>query len=227
MRAATALPLAALLAIGAGCGGDEPTAGERRADQARDLAEEAGLPEDVGDLLALAAGAVDATYRVTYEDAGGGTLTVTSGPAGRRLDVTAVEPGSTEPVTRSQFALDDGAFTCTEGADRWFCAQDDRPPELPGPFAEGDLARTIDALRQGADDFDLRVEEREIAGVTARCLVADAAGGPTGSLCVSPDGVPLLLERSGDDLVAIAYTTDVPDDALELPADPETGTSVP
>ena len=223
MRGATVIGL--LVALASVACGAEPTAGERRADQARELADEAGLPEDVADVLALAAGAVDPTYRVTYEDAGGGTLTVTSGPDGRRLDVTAVEPGSDEPVTRSQFALDDGVFMCTRGADRWFCGRDDEPPEVPGAFAEADVARTVEALRAASDDFDLRVEERDLAGVTARCLVAEGAA--TGTLCVSPEGVPLLLERSGDDLTATAYTTDVPDDALELPADPDTAPSVP
>jgi hypothetical protein len=223
-----------LLVATAACA-DDPSPGEARAAQARDLAEEAGLPEDVGDVLAQAAGVVDAAYRVTYEEADGDVLTVTAGPGGRRVDVTAVEPGSDEPVTRSFFSIEDGSFTCRLGADQWFCVREDEPPPEVGRFAETDVARTVDALAAATAEYEFRVEDREIVGVDARCLVtarrADAPPGTgaaaSGTLCVSPEGVPLLVERSGDDLRATALTTEVPDDALVLPADPETPPSVP
>lgn len=232
-------PLLVLLAL-ASCA-DDPTPGEQRAEQARDLAAEAGLPEDVGGVLALAAGVADAAYRVTYDDAGGDTVTVTAGPEGRRVDVTGVEAEGEDPVTRSFFTLEDGSFTCRLGADRWFCARDDEPAPEIGRFADADVSRAVTALAEAADEYAFRVEERRIADVDARCLVterrADAPPDPsaatTGTLCVSPEGVPLLVEQAGDDQRATAYTTDVPDDALVLPAeadgppDPDSPASIP
>jgi hypothetical protein len=217
-----------LLLLLVACTGD-PSVGEQRADQARDLAVEAGLPGDVADVLATAAGLADATYRVTYEEESGNTITVTAGPAGKRVDVTAVEAGGDEPVTRAYFALDDGAYTCRQGADRWFCAADEAPAAEIGRFADADVSRAAGALAEAADEYDFRVDEREIAGTPATCLVteraADAAPDPSaaasGTLCISAEGVPLLVEQSGDDLRATAYSTDVPNDALELPVEPD------
>ena len=69
-------PAVALLLV-ACAGNDDPT----RADQARQLAEDAGLPEEVQDWLALAAGSPDSDYRVAYGD-----LVVTQQDGERRVD---------------------------------------------------------------------------------------------------------------------------------------------
>src|SRR5688572_26190595 len=80
-----------LLAAACGAGDDEPS----RAEQARRLARDAGLGEEVADWLALAAGHPEASYRVAY-----GELVITQEGGERRVEAgdgvqgaVAADPG--------------------------------------------------------------------------------------------------------------------------------------
>ena len=98
---------------------------------------------------------------------------------------------------------------------------------LARTFASGDLADTTEALRRGAERYDFDVTSRRIAGVDASCLRTVAKAGfddepelgPDGTLCVSPDGVPLLVDRPAARLEAVEYRTEVDDDDVRLPAE--------
>ena len=245
-RPAVALAGALLATVAAlsGCGDDGETQSERvaaeRAEQVRELARDAGLSAEVGDFLATAAAVPAATYRVSYEadDEAVVELVVTQLPPDRRIDITAEERDTT--VSRSLFATDEGSYTCRKGSTSesaiggtdkpvWFCATATEEPATPGAFLEGDLARTVTALRDATEHYDFRVTRRTLLGVRATCLVtelkegaeADPALGPDGTLCVSPEGVPLLVDRPAGSLTASRYRTDVDPKQLELPADPE------
>lgn len=228
-----------------GCGGDDgPSAvdrtADRRAEQARELADEAGLGPEVREFLATAAAVSGTTYRVTYatEDVRRGDLVVTQLPPDRRIDISVDEGG--ERVTRSIFATEEGTFTCRRGSsgesavggtdeEIWFCATTSTEPAVPGAFAEGSLTATVDDLRSAAIDYELRVEDRELLGVAATCLLtvlkpgreSDPTLGPSGTLCVSDDGVPLLVDRPAGRLEATDLSRDVDPSLLELPAAPE------
>ena len=225
------------------CGGEGQTqsgrVAEERAEQVRELAEKAGLSTEVGDFLATAASVPAATYRVVYEadDEAVVELVVTQLPPDRRIDITAKEADTV--VSRSLFATDDGSFTCRKGTSGdaavggtdkplWFCATATEEPATPGAFLEGDVARTVTALRQAKQHYEFRVTTRRLLGVRASCLVtelrkgeeADPSLGPKATLCVSPAGVPLLVERPAGTLEATGYRTDVDAGDLELPAKP-------
>lgn len=228
-RCASVALLALLALVVAGCGDevDELTeAGERRAEQARTAAAEAGLDDDVADFLALAARGDTATYRVRYPGPTDGTeLVVTSRPPDRRVDVV-IDGVTTEVrlVTGGQ------AFECTpaaEGGDEaegegqgggadLRCERTDALAEPPGTFSERALEELRDALADRADDYTFEVETAPVAGVEARCLVTRRREGrespelgEQGTLCVSQEGALLLVDQGSDRLEALDYGTDV------------------
>jgi hypothetical protein len=222
MRAAA---LAVLLGavIAAGCGGDEPTPGGARAEQVREAAAEAGLSDAVRDFLVLAVGSADATYRVTYQVEDGSEVrevTIAQDPPNHRLDVINAD-GSADTTIR----LDDEVHQCHREGGAWECGRVDVVPPGTGAFDEEALAERATALADRAGDYEFSVESRRLAGVDVSCLVttlaagrpADPALGEAGTLCVSPEGVVLLVESGDTRQAATAYSTELDDDAFALP----------
>ncbi|HEU5083150.1 MAG TPA: hypothetical protein VFU14_07415 [Acidimicrobiales bacterium] len=238
--------VALLALVLAGCGDevDEVTeAGERRAEQARAAAVEAGLGDDVADFLALAARGDTATYRVRYPGPADGTeLVVTSRPPDRRVEVVA------DGVTTEVRLVTGGqAFECTpatgegggeggsDGAEPAEPAGDGRDVDLrcertdalaepPGAFSERALEELQDALADRADDYAFEVETAPVAGVEARCLVTRRREGrespelgEQGTLCVSQEGALLLVDQGSDRLEALDYDTDVDESVFVRP----------
>lgn len=223
------LPAAALalaLAVGACAGEQAPTAAEladRRAGQAVAAAAEAGLPDDVQELLGTATRAPAASFSATYR-AGADRIVVHQRPPRRRVDVVV------EGVAREAVVSDaEGEVRCERfPGDPWTCTSVPEDDEGGGPLGFGAfspelVARTVEALEDAAGAFRLEVVERRIAGVEATCLhsapVDARAGAAPAWLCVAPDGVPLLVDR-GDgspELRAIAYRRGASDDDLARP----------
>ena len=54
-----------------------------------------------------------------------------------------------------------------------------------------------------------------MAGTPARCVVVPD---PASSLCIADSGAIVLAERPAGTVRATAHTTDIPDDAFDLPA---------
>ena len=231
--------VAALVALGGCATGDDDTAADaarRRADQARQVARDAGLSPAVQAVLADAAGAVDETYTVVYRLGGEGVgrSVVVQDPPRRRIELEVATGDLT--VTRVFIVNDDGTFGCTRATDRWQCQRNaDAPAEL-GPLALGDVQQATQDLLDARDDYAFTVERRQIAGVAARCLVTalkpgrqpDPQRGERAVLCVSPEGVPLRVEASTGALTATSYRRSAAAEAFRLPApprDPATTTS--
>jgi hypothetical protein len=203
------LAAAALALALAACGDDPRSAGEARADQVRDAAEDAGLPGDVADVLAAAAAGVDGTFRVTYE-LEGGTVVVTQRPPDRRIE-TASDDGSVDVL----LTAGGRAHACTDppGPDGWTCEDLGSPPD-EGVFDAADVEAFSDALA-GGPGVELAVEARDVAGTPTRCIVSS----PTpATLCVAESGAILPVERPSGTLRAAAHTTDIPADAFDLPS---------
>lgn len=223
------MAVAIAAAVLSGCGGGDNTTEQTaasRARQARQLADQAGLPADVREFLASAARASAATYRVDYNLHGeAGTAVLVQRPPKRRVDVTLGE--GEERVVQSAIVNDDGSFSCIETRGRWRC---DTAPSAatPGRFAIGDVRRTTEELAKAKDAYDFTVEDRRIAGHQARCLVTslkpgqapDPARGERGVLCISSEGVPLLAEGGRNQFRATRYQTTTDKDAFDLPAEP-------
>lgn len=228
MRVRTLAPVRALLVALvlvplAGCGGDGGGPGDGRADQAREAALEAGLDEEVAEFLALAARGPVAIYEVTYPGPEeGSAFVVANRPPDRRVDVVVGDD-----VTEIRFVLDGEAFECTPGDDGVVdeCRRTDALVEPPGLFRDRAMAGLTSSLRERADDFTFRIEERSIAGVGARCLVTERREGrdrpelgDRGEVCVSPEGALLRVEQAGEALEATTYTTQVPEGTFVLPS---------
>ena len=216
--------MALALAVGACAGDQPPTAAEladRRAGQAIAAAAEAGLPDDVQELLGTATRAPAASFSATYR-AGADRVIVHQRPPRRRVDV--VVGGVAREAVVSDAA---GEVRCERPpGDPWTCTPVPEGDEGGGPLGFGAfspelVARTVEALEDAAGAFSLEVVERRIAGVEATCLhsVPVGAGAAPAWLCVAPDGVPLLVDH-GDgspELRAIAYRRGASDDDLARP----------
>ena len=192
-----------LLATVAACG-DDPSASDTRADQLRDVAEEAGRPADVIEVLELAARGVDGTYQVTYPGEEGASIVVSQSPPDRRIDVVAGER-----VVESHVFRDGVGYRCApppdDPAGSLACERSQSGLDAPGAFTEEALQTFAEDLAESSDRVELSVESRTIADSDATCLVA---GDET--LCLSDEGAQLLVDSGGDLLEASSYTTDVP-----------------
>jgi hypothetical protein len=197
-----------VLAVAAACGSD-PSASDERADQIRQVAEEAGLADDVADVLALAARGIDGTYQVTYEGDDGASVVISQSPPDRRIDVVAGER-----VVESRVFRDGVGYRCAPPADDpgagLDCTRSEGALDAPGLFTEEALKAFADDLAASSDEVEVSVETRTIADTEATCLIA----GPD-TICFSEQGAQLLLDTADDRLEASAYTTDVPEGTFE------------
>jgi hypothetical protein len=222
LRATVTTVLCAVL-VGA-CGGGKASPSETRAAQARSVARAAGLSPAVQDLLADAATSPARTFTVSYKLAVPGSTTITQDPPRRRVDLVVGEGPAA--VTRSTITNDDGTFACTRTTGAWTCKKTSTPPNALSPMALGDVDQTTSDLAAARKSYTFRVEPRTVAGARARCLVTelrpgqapDPARGQRGVLCVSADGVPLVIEGGQSTITATRYTTKVDDTAFKLPA---------
>jgi hypothetical protein len=213
--------LAVVLAVGlavAACGGDDDHVTSERIDQVRVAAREAGLGNDVADLLALAAEGTTGTFQVTYQGTGGAQLVVSQAPPNRRVDVLTAGL-----IVESQVVRDGVAYRCSlpdggRPGDELRCTRTDGAVQAPGAFSDEALTSFTDDLLGTVDDLDLRVEPRTIAEVAATCLVAgpeagtplDGTGPGVDTICLSPEGAQLLVDAGGERVVAESYSTEVP-----------------
>jgi hypothetical protein len=204
------------------CGDDGDPVADQRADQLRAAAAEAGLDGEVADLLALAASATGATFRVSYPGEDGGELVVSQRPPHRRIDT--VEAGV---VIESRIVRGAVGYLCLPVEDEELvCTREAGAIRAPGIFTADALEQLTVALGTATEAYELRVEERTLVGTTAHCLVAELqagaeapARGDLGTLCLSPEGAQLLVDTSGERLEASDYSTDVPSGVFD-PDDP-------
>ena len=220
----TAVLVVAAWLVGSACGGQSVTerAAKTRADQARQVARRAGLPAAVQDFLARYATSAARSFTVNYApDPGGTTIVLTQSPPDRRLDLVQ------GAITESFFATSAGSFDCVLRGRAWTCTNTSTESSQPAPLAPADIDRTVATLKASQASFTFRVVARRLAGTSASCLETvpragaggGGANGPT-SLCISPEGAPLLVEGGGTQLHATRYTTAVDKRRLRLPAPP-------
>jgi hypothetical protein len=209
----------------AGCGGSGgDDVAETRAEQARQVAEDAGLPRAVQDLLADAATSATQTFSVTYKLAVEGTTTIIQDPPRRRVEL--VLGSGPAAVTRATITNDDGTFSCSRTVDAWTCRKSEEKTAGFGPLALGDIEKTTADLVAAREAYSFRVERRIVAKAPARCLITelkpgqqpDPARGARGVLCVSRQGVPLVIEGATSTITATSYRTSADASAFRLPA---------
>ena len=206
----------------AACGSHAAT----KADQGRSIAEQAGLAPDVAAFFALATSGANATYQSTIEtvDVNGKPLqvTTTQRPPDARFDTFHAD-GTID----STIVVSGHSYQCTMAANHWDCGELGAAPSTDAQvFTSSVVQKAIDGFRQRANDYDFRVEDRPLAGVTARCLITtrkaghdqDSSLGASATLCLSREGVVLLVDVPSGSITATAYTTTIPSDAFTLPA---------
>ncbi len=187
---------------------DQPSASDTRADQIRQVGEDAGLPDDVIEVLELAARGVDGTFQITYPGDKGASVVISQAPPNRRIDVLAGER-----VVESRVFRDGVGYHCTPPSDdpvgSLDCARSESGLDAPGAFSEEALTTFAKDLGK-LDDVELKVDSRTVADTDATCLVA---GDET--ICLSDEGAQLLVDTGGDRLAATSYTTKVPDGTFD------------
>lgn len=218
-----ALVLAVLLTAVAACGEGEDRTADTRADQVKDAAIDAGLPEDVADVLALAARGATATFRVTYPGADGAEVVVQQDPPNRRVDVLTAGL-----VVESQVERDGVGYLCRlpEGGrpgDALDCSRRQGAITGPGAFTDQALDTFTADLAAVLDDVDLTVEARTIADVEATCLISAPKAGTVidgtesvDTICLASTGAQLLVDVGGERVVASDYSTEVPDGTFDV-----------
>ena len=214
----------------AGCGGpsraqrDAVAAAQVRAQQARAIAEQAGLAPDVGDFLARAAGAGGQRYTAAYNSGAGQQTTVISRPPDRQVDVQGVSGSD----SLDRFIVKGGkSYTCHRGGGKWTC-QEGAGAGAPGGFTSDTVTQTVAALTQLSASYNFTISHRKIVRLDATCLAvdrrpgqrADSTFGDHGELCIAPNGVILEEDAVGSPLRAISYRSTVPSGAFSLPAKP-------
>jgi hypothetical protein len=216
-RALLVATAAAVLVLGA-CGDDADPTAAHRAEQVRAAALDAEVPGEVADLLALAASASGATFQVTYQGDEGAELVVSQRPPDRRVDVVA-----SGEVVESRVARGSTTYRCVPLDGELTCRRDGGSWRGPGAFSERALDELVASLARARDAYDLTVEDRVVAGTDASCLLttlrpgAEADDrGATGTLCVSAEGVQLLVDSGGERLQATSYTTHVPNGTFDV-----------
>jgi hypothetical protein len=213
--------------VASACGGREPEtrrAIARRAEQARGVARRAGLTPAVQDFVALYASAPAAHMSVTYAVGapGSGRVRVDQQPPRRRVDITTAG----DSTLHSLFETPTGTYSCERVEAAWTCDRNDSGSGGVGVLDAADINRTVSTLTASRRDFDLRVGRRKLVGRQATCLIttprtgSTAAGTTATSLCVSGQGTPLLIERSGESLRALRYSTHVDSARFRLPSRP-------
>lgn len=205
--------LSLVAAVLTACGGRED-ASDARADQVREAAEDAGLPDDVVDVLALAARGAGGTFQVTYPGTEGTAVVISQEPPDRRVDVVAGER-----IVRSQVVRGGVGYRCEPPADdprgELACRRAQSALDVPGTFSEEALETFAEELAASQDDLELTVESRTIAETDATCLVAVPDTGRTETICVSDEGAQLLVDAAGERLEASAYATEVPEGTFD------------
>lgn len=225
LRAFVAAVLCAVLTAGCGGSGGDDLA-ETRADQARQVAEDAGLPDAVQDVLADAATSATRTFSVTYKLAVEGTTTIVQDPPHRRVEL--VLGSGPAAVTRATITNKDGTFSCSRTVDAWTCRASEEKASGFGPLALGDIEQTTADLVEARKAYSFRVQRRIVAKAPARCLITelkpgqtpDPARGARGVLCISREGVPLVIEGATSAITATSYRASADDAAFRLPAKP-------
>jgi hypothetical protein len=206
-----------LLVLAVAACGDDPSASDERSDQVREAAEGAGLPDDVVDVLVLAARGAEGTFQVTYPGEDGTAVVISQAPPDRRVDVVVGDQ-----IVSSQVVRDGIGYRCTTPDDdpeaELTCTRSSGTLDAPGAFTADALDDFTDELAGSREALDLTVEHRTIAEVEATCLVAAPKAGPTDgtgpgveTICLSDEGAQLLVDAAGERLVASAYGTEVPD----------------
>lgn len=194
-----------------------------RAEQLRSVAEEAGLAADVADFIERLGGGVAATYDATLETSSAdGTTTVVrvvQDPPRRRIEVMG-ERGPTLVTVE-----DEGEVVVCDEPPEWRCRVTDADLSSGAAFDPEAVAATATALAEAADLYAYRIEAGEVAGAAVDCLVADPAEGvppeqaQPARLCATQSGVVLQVERPSSVLRATRWSTSVPADAFDPPAE--------
>jgi hypothetical protein len=223
------LELGAVALLAAGCSSD----GSSRADQGRSIASEAGLAPDVADFFATATATDHGDYRLSYASTDSDNqplqITITSRGADNRIDLFHAD-GTIDSTIR----LGGTTYQCTKTSE-WQCGAVETGSATAGGVFDPDTVRhALDQLRLRAEDYDFSVESRTIAGAGAQCLVTtrkpghdDPALGAAATLCLSAEGAQLLVAVPSGTIEASDYTTTLPPDAFDLPADPATTSTTP
>ena len=200
---------------------DDPSASDAREDQIQEAAEDAGLADDVVDVLELAAAGVDGTFQVTYAGEDGTSLVISQDPPNRRIDVVVVDQ-----LVESRVFRDGVGYLCEPPSDdpggSLECRRAEGALDAPGAFTAEAMTAFTDDLIESLDDVDLSVEERTIAEARATCLVSVPKAGPTDAtgpgvetICLSARARSSSSTRRAIAWSPSAYTTDVPEGTFD------------
>ncbi|MDP2328599.1 MAG: hypothetical protein Q8M79_11015 [Dehalococcoidia bacterium] len=218
-----AVPLVLTALIGAACGGgDDDATGTPAATSPAGTAP--ATSDDPADLPALAGRMGGATFSAIYVlQTTGDEGDLTDGTWGWKQDASSNRTRfdiESEGETVVMIMTADEMLFCTEGACFSMAGAGGMFPNL-GEM----LTSEVDSIQEGATATTSEVTRaagRTIAGIGADCYdFRDTAENTTGTMCYSPEGVPLFIETESPEgvfkLEATTYGTSVSEADFEAP----------
>ena len=192
-----------------------------RASQARDLAKRAGLTKPVQDLLAEYAASVAQPFSATYDVVGASRRLVIDNDPPRRRVAQVATAGGTE-AEADTFVLGSRSYLCKQQAGQWSCTRTAAPAPVATAFDSDTVDRTVSALVDARSNYDYKVTPRRVIDVDATCLVATPTGpaATAATLCLSAEGVPLVIQTPSLSLQVVRYSRHVDTARFRLPAPP-------
>ncbi len=150
-----------------------------------------------------------ATYKQSGDPAPGGDVTIEVWRKGGNIRQDSHTTSGSGDNDTAGFVVGGKATTCSKvGSEPWSCsAQPDPGTNLDGIF--GSATTQLSGL-------DVKASDATVAGRPARCFSFPQSDG-TGTICVSPDGLPLQLKINQLDLTLQDESSTVDDSVFQPP----------
>jgi hypothetical protein len=179
------------------------------------------LDAEGNELAELLASSRDATFHATYEattppQTEGGqatayTLELFRSEGRTRQDtITELEGGD---YLTAGILVDGASILCTkQGSAEWLCSESADAEDSAADGVFGTLVRSLGGV-------DVTASDDVVGGRSVRCFAYETGDG-SGSMCLTPDGIPVRITGGDTELVLTDLEETIDDDVFVPPAEP-------
>jgi hypothetical protein len=207
-RPARLLATLLVLATVGACAGDDPTVGEREASSPTTVRPVGPVHPLVSEFLEEAEAGVDAAFTGTYSTLRKlGSLEATA-------EVAQDPPAASIAVDDLVVVTGPDPATCRVSAGA--CTEDVREDRLGGyglfsGFYSTGPSLALGALAERPEAGEPELSEREVAGVTLRCIALPVQGVVANTSCITSEGVYGFVDNAAQRFELTAYSPEAPE----------------